>query len=83
MVQRHRNMPMEATLVVAMVMQRYRLDLIARPEGEGALQGHLAITSGHVKAPRSDRRESGKSAGALGDPEDGVQHLTCTGKTSS
>jgi hypothetical protein len=49
--QRHRNMPMEATLVVAMVMQRYRVDRIARSDSEGALQGHLATTSGHVKAP--------------------------------
>jgi hypothetical protein len=44
-------MLMEATLVVAMVMQRYRLDLIARPDGDGTLQGHLATTSGHVEAP--------------------------------
>jgi hypothetical protein len=44
-------MLMKATLVVAMVMQRYRLDLIVPLDGEGALQGHPATTSGHVEAP--------------------------------
>jgi hypothetical protein len=36
---------MEAVLVVVMLMQRYRLDLIARSSGQGELQGHPAAAA--------------------------------------
>ncbi len=47
MVQRHRNMLMEATLVVAMVMQRYRLDLMPGQMIKAHLKGTLRPRPAH------------------------------------
>ena len=81
--QRHRTMPMEASLVVAMTMQRYQLALVpgqtVKAHPKGTLRprpGVWMMPHSTTGATRSDHRASGKSAVALGDPEGGVRHLT-------